>query len=87
MFNIENLSCERLDQNTSIKSFDCGDNDLNDFLANDAINYLNERMAVTHLLMHDKDRNEFAAYFCLLNDKLVFDLSAKEKKKLWIKFF
>jgi predicted GNAT family N-acyltransferase len=67
--------------------FDCGDADLNDFLFNDADAYQTERMAVTHLLEYNNNQTtEIVGYFCLLNDKLVFDLSDKEKKKWWKMF-
>ena len=40
----------KLSSDTIIKPFDCGDQDLNEFLLNDAINYQKELMAVTYLL-------------------------------------
>ncbi len=35
----EGLSFRQIDADTQIKSFDCGDADLNDFLFSDAINF------------------------------------------------
>ena len=40
----------QIDADTPIKSFDCGDADLNDFLFSDAINYYTSMMALTYLL-------------------------------------
>lgn len=50
-----------------IKSFDCGDADLNDFLLNDAKSFTERRIGKTFLLM---DGETVAAYFCLFNDKI-----------------
>jgi len=64
--------------------FDCGDADLNDFLVNDALTYQNERLAVTHLLKCRDNENELiAGYFCLLTDKLMFDPSNDNQRKIW----
>lgn len=58
----------RLSPEKSIKPFDCGDPDLNDFLHNDSPNYLNELLAVTYLLEND---SETVAFYSLLNDKIM----------------
>ncbi|MDE6265100.1 MAG: GNAT family N-acetyltransferase [Paramuribaculum sp.] len=50
-----------------LNEFDCGDEDLNNFLIEDAKGFLDKRIANSFLLM-DKDR--IVAYFCLLNDKI-----------------
>lgn len=51
----------------SIKSFDCGDSDLNDFLLNDALVFFEKRIANTYIL---EDNGDVVAYFSLLNDKV-----------------
>ncbi|MDR3252795.1 MAG: GNAT family N-acetyltransferase [Tannerella sp.] len=72
---------------TAIAPFDCGDADLNDFLANDAIAFLKERLAVTHLMVFEtNDEIVPVSYFCLLTDKLMFNLSDEDKKKAWKTF-
>jgi GNAT superfamily N-acetyltransferase len=82
--NITDFVIARLDPDVGIAPFDCGDTDLNDFLANDAAIYQKERLAVTHLLAsHTGEPTEIAGYCCLLTDKLVFDLSNGEKRKFW----
>lgn len=69
----------QIDADTRIKSFDCGDADLNDFLFSDAVNYYKSMMALTYLL-EDTEADKTVAYYSLLNDKIVFD---PEEKKLW----
>ena len=41
----------RLTKDTIIKSFDCGDADLNDFILNDAKAFLSKRIAYTFLII------------------------------------
>lgn len=69
----------QIDADTLIKSFDCGDADLNDFLHSEAINYYKSMMALTYLL-EDNEADKTVAYYSLLNDKIVFD---PDEKKLW----
>ena len=57
----------RLTPDYELSTFDCGDNDLNDFLFEDAKNFLEKRIANTFIL---EDEGNIAAYFCLLNDKV-----------------
>jgi hypothetical protein len=57
----------RLAQDSNIKPFECADKDLNDFLLNDAKNYLNSMLAVTYVIQNNE---ETIAYFSLSNDSL-----------------
>lgn len=57
----------RLSSDYDLGKFDCGDNDLNDFLFEDAKNFLEKRIANTFIL---EDGNNIIAYFSLLNDKI-----------------
>ena len=50
-----------------LAQFDCGDEDLNNFLIEDAKGFLNKRIATSFIL---EDNGIIAAYFCLLNDKI-----------------
>jgi GNAT superfamily N-acetyltransferase len=68
-----------LSQDTIIKSFESEDQDLDDFLFNDAQNYLKSLLAVTYLI-HTED--ETIAYFCLSHDCLTKD---NESKSSWNK--
>lgn len=63
----DNLRLIRLDYIKEILPFDCGDEDLNEFLHNDSKHYLNELLAVTYLLETD---NETVAFFSVFNDKI-----------------
>lgn len=54
-------------ENTDIGAFDCGDDDLNNFVVEDAKLFYDKRIGKTFLL---KDEERVAAYFCLLNDKI-----------------
>ena len=72
IMDFDNFSFRQIDADTEIKSFDCGDADLNDFLFSDAINYFKSMMALTYLL-EDSDKEMTVAYYSLLNDKIVFD--------------
>ncbi|MCM1139804.1 MAG: GNAT family N-acetyltransferase [Muribaculum sp.] len=71
----------QIEADTKIKSFDCGDDDLNDFLFTDAKNYLHAMMALTYLL-EDSTSDKTVAYYSLLNDKIIFD---PEDKHFWNK--
>lgn len=47
---LSKFTFRQIEADTEIKSFDCGDADLNDFLVSDAKNYLRAMMALTYLL-------------------------------------
>ena len=61
------FSIVRLSPTADIPPFDCGNEDINDFLANDAVDYQEGLLAVTYLVMSE---GNVLGYFCLLNDKL-----------------
>jgi len=80
---LEKIKIVRLEEDTPISSFDCGDIDLNDFLHNDSKNYLKSMLAVTYLI---KIEEGIAAYFCLSNDGLTrTTILTEEEKALWNK--
>ncbi len=54
----------RLHADSVISEFDCGDEDLNNFLVEDAKGFLDKRIANSFIL---EDGGIVAAYFCLLN--------------------
>lgn len=68
-----------LGEDTEILPFDCNDVDLNNFLFDDAKNYLRDLMAVTYLFV-DRQAEKTVAYFSLLNDKVSYD---PEECSLW----
>ena len=57
----------KLTSDYELKPFNCDDTDLNNFLTEDAKNFINKRIGNTFLLM---DNDHIAAYFCLFNDKI-----------------
>ena len=57
----------RLTPDYELTTFDCGDDNLNEFLFEDAKPSLELRIANTFIL---EDNGRIAAYFCLLNDKI-----------------
>ncbi|MDR1135447.1 MAG: GNAT family N-acetyltransferase [Clostridiales Family XIII bacterium] len=78
---LDQIEIVRLDEDTELFSFDCGDMDLNDFLLNDAKNYLKSMLAVTYLV---KVEDEIVAYFCLSYDGLTrTTILTEEEKALW----
>jgi len=85
--NTEDFEIIRLDTEIAVAAFDCGDEDLNGFIANDAADYQREKFATTHLLVtNNKMQTQIAGYFCLLTDKIVFDPSDEEQRKDWKAF-
>lgn len=77
--NFEKFTFKQIDVCSEIKSFDCGDADLNDFLISDAVNYFKAMMALTYLL-EDIEADKTVAYYSLLNDKIVFE---PDDRKFW----
>ena len=75
---LASLKFRRIEIDTDIKPFDCGDDDLNEFLLEDAKNYINSMLAVTYLL-EDEKADKTVAYYCLLNDKIGLDPDEKSK--------
>lgn len=61
------LQLVRLTHDYPLEAFDCGDEDLNDFLLNDAKAFQEKHIAYTYIL---EDKGDVLAYFCLLNDKI-----------------
>ncbi|UFH34434.1 GNAT family N-acetyltransferase [Flavobacterium acetivorans] len=57
----------RLQPDTVILPFDCGDTDLNGFLFDDAKNYSKDLIAVTYIIQNEE---KTLAYFNYLNDKI-----------------
>jgi GNAT superfamily N-acetyltransferase len=61
------LSLIKIDGSTDIKPFDCGDDDLNDFLLSKAKYYQSELLAVTYLLENEE---RTIAFFSIFNDSV-----------------
>lgn len=68
----------KLTPSHDVSQFDCGDNDLNEFLRDNALNFNEKRIANTYVL---EDGSNIAAYFCLLNDKVSQQEASNNKWK------
>lgn len=81
----EDCTFVRLSQSNINKfsSFDCGNDDLNDFFKNDAINYSDELIGKTHFFVLDNDPSKVVCAFTVSNDTIkVFDLPNSRRKKV-----
>ena len=65
---LSDLQFTRLHKEKETAKFDCGDNDLNDFIRNDAWAYQQELISVTYLF--DDSSKNVAAFFSISNDSL-----------------
>ena len=64
----EPLKIRRLEDSDRISNFDCGDEDLNDFIINESFLYKSELLAVSYVI--EDQCNKILAYFSLANDKI-----------------
>lgn len=71
----------KLEEKETIKSFNCGDADLNDFLFNEAPLYAEALLAITYIY---ENKTDILAYFSLANDRI--SLSDFEKKTEFNRF-
>jgi len=69
----------KLKADTIIKPFESEDDELNDFLFNDAKDYLASLLSVSYLIQTEE---ETIAYYCLSNDRVIKD---EEEKSIWNK--
>ena len=62
----------KLDEKEQVKSFDCGDTDLNDFILNESGLYRQSLLAVSYVFedINDVNHEHIAAYFSLANDRI-----------------
>lgn len=73
----QNSGIIRLSAEHDILPFDCGDNDLNEFLMSDAKVYQEKLLAVTYLV---ESAGKTVLYFCLSNDKIT---SIEHSNSFW----
>ena len=59
----------RLGKDERVAAFNCGDDDLNDFIINEALPYRRAMLAVTYVFEH-KQTKQVAAFFSLAHDKV-----------------
>ena len=73
------IPLKRLTQDHRFLPFDCGDDDLNSFLLDNAIQYQNELLAVTYYL---ETKDDTVLFFSLSNDKIT---AIDSEKSFWRK--
>ncbi|MEY8721758.1 GNAT family N-acetyltransferase [Bacteroides stercorirosoris] len=66
----ETYEVRRLKKKETIKSFNCGDTDLNDFILNESHHYRKALLAVSYVVENKQDNHRASAYFSLANDKV-----------------
>jgi hypothetical protein len=71
---LDKIRVIRLTDDYVFKSFDCGNQDLNDFLLSDSKHYLKRLLSVTYILETEDD---IVAYFSVSNDKISIPESDK----------
>lgn len=59
----------RLSKNEKVGAFDCGDEDLNDFILNESVVYRQARLAVSYVI-ETRDSHKVAGFFSLANDRV-----------------
>lgn len=73
-------SVHRMDEQDKVAAFDCGDEDLNGFILNDAPLYRKEKLAVTYTVLEKATDNRVVAFFSLSNDRIsISDFDNKTK--------
>lgn len=73
----DDIRFEPLSDSNVPKDFDCGDDDLNDFILNDALKHLEEHVAVTTLVFYQE---RLVGFFSLAADCIA--LNKTERKKI-----
>lgn len=70
--NFSDYEVRKLRNGEVIKSFNCGDEDLNDFILNRAESYDKAMISVTYVFEH-KESRRIIGYFSLANDRISID--------------
>lgn len=79
---IDNYYFETLNEKHDLSDFDCGDDDLNDFLKNDALSQQNDKLNITKLVMYD---GRILGFSTLLTDTIFLKNIKNEKLQFKIK--
>ena len=75
---------KKLTKNEKIDYFDCGDADLNEFLIEESLLYLNEKLAISYIIENKENPKDILAFFSLSNDKI--SVSDFENKTTYNRF-
>ncbi len=65
----QDYGIRKLDLGERVKAFSCDDEDLDDFIINDAPLYREALLAVTYIIERNSDK-EVVGYFSLANDRI-----------------
>ncbi len=60
----------RLDETEYVNVFDCGDDDLNDFIINESVPFRRALLAVTYVLAEKSNPDKVIAFCSLANDRV-----------------
>ena len=74
---LSKIEIVKLSEVYDISRFDCGDNDINEFLRNDALNYQKEKIAVTTLFIFE---NNILGFCSLASDAVKLERKTEEEK-------
>ena len=70
----------KMSKQETVAAFDCGDEDLNGFILNDAPLYRKEKLAVTYVVLEKAADNRVIAFFSLSNDRIsISDFNSKTR--------
>ena len=67
--NKETIQLRRLGESDTVRGFDCGDNDLNEFITTDAPLYYRVRLATSYVL-EDGESGDVIGHFSLAHDRI-----------------
>lgn len=65
----DNIQIRRLGENDAVTEFNCGDEDLNDFILADASLYYKVRLATSYVL-ENKENGDIIGYFSIAHDRI-----------------
>ena len=75
----EKYNIRKLENDISIGNFDCGDEDLNDFINNEVQFFKQQLLAMPYVVTEIGKKNKILAYFTLANNKIaVTDFASKK---------
>jgi len=82
---LEEYNLIRLETGYTLKKFDCGDKDLNEFYKKDSFDYLKQLLAVTYIF---EAKNKAVAFYSVSNDRIAIrdDMPKSEWKRKVQKF-
>lgn len=66
---VKRYQIRRLSKNEKVGAFDCGDEDLNDFILNESVLYRQTRLAVSYVI-ETRDSHKVVGFFSLANDRV-----------------